>query len=64
MEIEGVSMNILDRDRLICECLKYEADMDNETFNKPERGAATEIMVRANDEQSSLKTNIPQLNWG
>ena len=34
MEIEGVRMNILDRDRLICECLKYEADMDNETFNK------------------------------
>lgn len=34
MEIEGVSMNILDRDRLICESLKNEADMDRETFNK------------------------------
>lgn len=34
MEIEGVSMNILDRDRLICESLRYEADMDSETFNK------------------------------
>lgn len=34
MLIDGVSMNILDRDRLICECLKYEADMDSETFSK------------------------------
>ena len=34
IEIEGVSMNILDRDRLICESLKYEEDMDSETFNK------------------------------
>lgn len=34
MEIEGISMNILDRDRLICECLRYEEDMDSETFNK------------------------------
>lgn len=32
--IEGCTMKILDRDRLICECLKYEADMDKETFNK------------------------------
>lgn len=34
MGIDGVRMRILDRDRLICECLKYEADMDRETFNK------------------------------
>ena len=32
--IDGYAMNILDRDRLICECLKYESDMDKETFNK------------------------------
>mgnify|MGYP000956871254 FL=1 len=34
IEIDGCTMNILDRDRLICECLKYKSDMDNETFNK------------------------------
>ena len=34
IEIDGCTINILDRDRLICECLKYEADMDKETFNK------------------------------
>ena len=34
IEIEGCTMNIFDRDRLICECLKYESDMDKETFNK------------------------------
>lgn len=34
MDIEGCTMQIFDRDRLICECLKYEADMDKETFNK------------------------------
>lgn len=34
IEIEGCIMKIFDRDRLICECLKYEADMDKETFNK------------------------------
>lgn len=34
MEIDGVTMNILDRDRLICECLRYEKDLDSETFNK------------------------------
>lgn len=34
IEIDGCTLNILDRDRLICECLKYESDMDKETFNK------------------------------
>lgn len=34
IEIDGCIMNIFDRDRLICECLKYESDMDKETFNK------------------------------
>lgn len=28
------TMQIFDRDRLICECLKYESKMDKETFNK------------------------------
>lgn len=28
------TMQIFDRDRLICECLKYEPKMDRETFNK------------------------------
>ncbi len=34
IELEGCTINIFDRDRLICECLKYESDMDKETFNK------------------------------
>lgn len=34
IDIDGCTMNIFDRDRLICECLKYEADMEKETFNK------------------------------
>jgi predicted transcriptional regulator of viral defense system len=34
IEIDGCTMNIFDRDRLICECLKYEAAMDKETFNR------------------------------
>lgn len=31
---EGREMRIFDKDRLICECLKYEAELDKETFNK------------------------------
>lgn len=38
MKIDGVTMNILDRDRLICECLRYERDLDSETFNKAIQG--------------------------
>jgi predicted transcriptional regulator of viral defense system len=34
IEVDGCTMKIFDRDRLICECLKYEIDMDKETFNK------------------------------
>lgn len=34
IEIDNCVINIFDRDRLICECLKYEAEMDRETFNK------------------------------
>ncbi|MCK9217222.1 MAG: hypothetical protein M0P77_04805 [Firmicutes bacterium] len=34
IEIDGCALNIFDRDRLICECLKYESEMDRETFNK------------------------------
>lgn len=32
--IDGSKMNIFSRDRLICECLKYEDRMDIETINK------------------------------
>lgn len=34
IKIDGCSINIFDRDRLICECLKYESEIDKETFNK------------------------------
>ena len=34
LEVDGCTMKIFDRDRLICECLKYESNMDKETFNK------------------------------
>lgn len=34
IEIDSCIINIFDRDRLICECLKYESNMDSETFNK------------------------------
>jgi len=34
IKVDGCTMKIFDRDRLICECLKYETDMDKETFNK------------------------------
>jgi len=34
MEIEGHMLQVFDRDRLICECLKHEKDMDKEILNK------------------------------
>ena len=34
IKIDGCTINIFDRDRLICECLKYESEIDKETFNK------------------------------
>lgn len=34
INIEGCAINIFDRDRLICECLKYKSEIDRETFNK------------------------------
>jgi len=34
IKIDGCNVRIFDRDRLICECLKYESEMDKETFNK------------------------------
>lgn len=34
MEIDGVIMNILDRDRLICECLRYAEKFERKIFNK------------------------------
>lgn len=33
-EYEDCTLNIFDRDRLICECIYYETKMDRETFNK------------------------------
>jgi predicted transcriptional regulator of viral defense system len=33
-DFSGSLMKIFDRDRLICECLKYENKMDRETYNK------------------------------
>lgn len=32
--MDGCDIKIFDRDRLICECLKYESRIDKETFNK------------------------------
>ena len=37
-DFSGHSMQIFDRDRLICECLKYEGKMDRETYNKAIQG--------------------------
>lgn len=34
IDIEGTEVNIFSRDRLICDCLKYESKMDVEVFNK------------------------------
>lgn len=34
IDIDGCTLKIFDRDRIICECLKYESEMDRETFNK------------------------------
>lgn len=31
---ESCKIRIFDKDRLICECLKYETELDRETFNK------------------------------
>jgi hypothetical protein len=33
-QYDDCQMKIFDKDRLICECLKYESKMDKETFNK------------------------------
>ncbi len=37
-DYSGIKMKIFDRDRLICECLKYEDKMDRETYNKAIQG--------------------------
>ena len=37
-DFSGHSMQIFDRDRLICECLKYEGKMDRDTYNKAIQG--------------------------
>lgn len=33
-KIDGATMNILDRDRFICECLRYEDNIEQEIFNQ------------------------------
>jgi predicted transcriptional regulator of viral defense system len=33
-DYEGATLKILDRDRLICECIRNEKKMDKETYNK------------------------------
>lgn len=38
VDYDGYEMNIFDRNRLICECLKYENKIDKETFNKAIQG--------------------------
>ncbi len=37
-EYPDCSMKIFDRDRLMCECLKYDNKMDRETYNKAIQG--------------------------
>jgi hypothetical protein len=41
-DFSGHSIQIFDRDRLICECLKYENKMDRETYNKAIQGYVTD----------------------
>jgi predicted transcriptional regulator of viral defense system len=35
---DGVSLRVFDRDRVICDCLKYENRMERETFTKAVQG--------------------------
>jgi len=37
-EFDGVLLRVFDRDRVICDCLKYENRMDRETFTKAVQG--------------------------
>lgn len=48
IEIDGCSLNILDRDRLICELLKYESTIEKETFNKA-------ILAYISDSKKNIK---------
>lgn len=38
IEIDGVQIKVFDRDRMICDCLRYRNRMDNETFNRAIKG--------------------------
>lgn len=38
MEIDGRSIRIYDKDRVICDCVRYRNKMDKEIFNKAIRG--------------------------
>ena len=51
IKIDGCAINIFDRDRLICECLKYESTIDKETFNKA-------IQAYIADPQKNIKNLI------
>ena len=50
MLIDGTTMNIYDKDRIICDCLRYMGKMDKEIFNKA-------IQSYINDSEK----NIPNL---
>lgn len=49
-DIDGIKVKIFDKDRVICDCLRYMNKMDKETFNK-----AIQAYV------SDTKKNIPNL---
>jgi len=48
LKINGVRLNIYDRERTICDCFKYKSRLDSEIFNKA-------VRAYANDEKKNLK---------
>ena len=48
LKINGVRLNIYDRERTICDCFKYKSKLDSEIFNKA-------VRAYANDEKKNLK---------
>ena len=50
-EINGINMRVYDRERVICDCLRYMPKMDKETFNKAIQGYVT-------DNYKNIKTLI------
>lgn len=49
MDIQGNSFAIYDRERVICDCLKYESKMDRETFR-----SAIQAYIRDESKDISL----------